>query len=150
GVVAVGLRTAGPQAVAVIERVVDAILVGQVALHVVAQADHGCAAAAAAGHDVGELVGGVVTVVVVARLAATGDLEVGEVVDFVVGVAGGAKHRRGRLHQAVQVVVDHVPVAAVACDPVADGQHVAVGVVVVAVVVDGGAAVGIATALGQA
>src|SRR5690606_30585228 len=60
GVVAVGLRAAGPQAVAVIECVGHAVLVGQVALHVVAQADHGCAAAAAAGHDVGELVGGVV------------------------------------------------------------------------------------------
>src|SRR5690606_24238596 len=103
-----------------------------------------------AGLDVGELVGGVVAVVVVARLAAAGDLDAGQVVDGVVAVAGGAEHRRGRLHQAVQVVVDHVPVAAVACDPVADGQHVAVGVVGVAVVVDGGAAVGVAAALGQA
>src|SRR5690606_10543080 len=150
GVVAVGLRAASPQAVAVVEHVDDAVLVGQVALHVVAQADHGGAAAAAAGLDVGELVGAVVAVVVVARLAAAGDLEVGQVVDGVVAVAGGAEHRRGRLDQAVQVVIDHVPVAAVACDPVADGQHVAVGVVVVAVVVDGGAAVGIAAALGQA
>src|SRR5690606_3728906 len=150
GVVAVGLRAAGPQAVAVVERVGHAVLVGQVALDVIAQADHGGAAAAAAGHDVGELVGGVVAVVVVARLAAAGDLDVGQVVDGVVGVAGGAEHRRGRLHQPVQVVVDHVAVAAVAGDPVADGQHVAVGVVVDAVVVDGGAAVGVAAALGQA
>src|SRR5690606_11293120 len=149
GVVAVGLRASGPQAIPVVERVDDTVLVGQVALYVVAQADHGGAAAAAAGHDVGQAVVLVVAVVVVARLAAAGDLEVGQVVDGVVAVGRRAEHRRGRLDQPVQVVIDHVPVAAAPGHAIADGQYVAVLVVVVAVVVDGGAAVRILAAIGQ-
>ena len=149
GVVAVGLRAAAAQAVAVVEAVQDAVLVGQVALQVVAQADH-AGATAAAGLDVGQAVGGVVAVVLVARLRSARHLHVGQVVQHVVGVAGGTEHRRRRAGEPVQGVVGHVAVAAVAGDRIADGRDVADGVVVVAVVVDGRRAVHVVAAVGQA
>src|SRR5690606_31527734 len=148
GVVAVGLRAAGSQAVAVVEPVGHTALVGQVALHVIAQADHR-GAAAAGGLDVGQAPVAVIAIGVVARLGAGADLDLGQVVEHVVAVAGGAEHRRGGLDQPVQAVVGHVPVAALvlAGRRIGDERDIAVLVVGNLVLVDRGRPVGVAADL---
>lgn len=85
-----------PQAIAQVEGVVlhraGRALAGQVALDVVGQVgDHGGAL-----FDLGQAFRGVVGVGVVTRLAATGDVDAGQVVECVVAVVGRAENGRGR------------------------------------------------------
>ena len=116
------------------------VLVGQVAAHVVTQADH-AGAIAAVGLDVGQLIVGVVAVVMVARGGAA-DVDPGQIVQRVVGIAGMAEHRRDRVPEPVQAVVGQGAVAAMLRAAVADRGDVAVGVVVVGVAQRGGVGAG--------
>src|SRR5690606_35093070 len=137
------------QPVALVEPIAHASLGGQIALHVITQAGHHRPAATAVA-DGGQAVVGVVAV---AMVPPRGD-HVPQVVQGVVLVAGAgsAVHRRLHRRQPVQPVVAHGPVATLilAGGAVADRGHVAVGIVVVAVVQELGAAIGIQTAVGQA